>query len=125
MSNVIEGFESLTRQQMADMSSALVRSNGRASLDGGGYCTYGGCGCAAACFLKPGSREKLRGGWKFLAGEGLLPEHEKGFVEELQLCHDFAYGIGQSDELFMQRYNKRFSALCKRHGLIDRIGEPA
>ena len=90
----IEGFESLTKQQMFDMSAKHVLANGRRSTNDGG-CVYSGIGCAAAPFIKPEYREdadRVEAGssWPFLCSANLVPGHNSGLVTAIQKCHDSA-----------------------------------
>ena len=51
VSNVIPGFESLTKQQLFDISSAHILKTRTRCVTSSGGCTYRGVGCAAAPFL--------------------------------------------------------------------------
>jgi hypothetical protein len=132
--NVIKGFESLSKQQMFDMSARHVLKNGRASYKAlkdhegremsSGTCVYSGIGCAAAPFLTPEARKKLIGRWEDgLVYGGLVPSYEAGFVQSLQDCHDNAKRTppgtmkGDRDTLFLKDYRSRMRWLASVEGL--------
>lgn len=92
---VIDGFESLTKQQAFDMAAKHVLKNGDPSInendDGETTCTYGGIGCAAAPFLKESARARTPNKtWTSLAGDAIVPQHLTAFIGELQHAHDNA-----------------------------------
>lgn len=131
-SNVIEGFESLTLQQLFDISARHVLANGRASYsthlngDGlvvGGSCVYSGIGCAAAPFLTPVARGWLKGRWEKLVAERLVPRHEWEFIQDLQDAHDRADRSKYQDcsdgpdQRFITSFKLRMKLLANRKGL--------
>jgi hypothetical protein len=93
VSNVIEGFEQLTRDEIIDISVRHVLRNGRPSVISGcsfpkAICTYAGVGCAAAPFLTPQARVDYHDSWGRLVGDKTVPAHEYNTIWTLQLCHD-------------------------------------
>ena len=112
----IEGFESLTKQQMFDMSAKHVLANGRRSTDAGG-CVYSGIGCAAAPFIKPEDREAADSAeagstWPFLCSANLVPGHNSGLVAAMQRCHDSADSNG-----FVKDFKKRMREVAEWYNL--------
>ena len=108
----IEGFESLTKQQMFDMSAKYVLANGRRSTNDGG-CIYSGIGCAAAPFIKPEYREdadraEAGSSWSFLCSADLVPGHNSGLVSAMQQCHDSA-----GSACFVGDFKKRMLEVAK------------
>lgn len=118
MCNVIDGFENLTKQQLFDMAAAHVLKNGRPSMIGG-QCSYRGIGCAAAPFLTDSARKVLLGSWTGLVGDRRVPEHEKGFIQKLQDCHDAYAGAEQ----FITLYKRSMSSLAEELNLDPSILE--
>lgn len=117
----IEGFESLTKQQLFDISLSHIRTTREQSMNGTVTCTYQGKGCAAAPFIRPDQRAAADRGcgvrtsspWEVLAmDDGLVPQHEWKFVQQLQSCHDLA---GQYN--FMLSYERRMEALAREFSL--------
>jgi hypothetical protein len=120
-SNVIEGFEQLTRDEIIDISVRHVLRNGRPSVKDRGFsrpvCTYNGIGCAAAPFLTPQARNKYVGSWSALAFEGDVPIYEFDTIQTLQSCHDSSVG---SDD-FIAAFKSRVLA---NFGNVDALNEP-
>lgn len=91
---LIDGFSSLTKQQMFDISAKHVLGNGKPGVlfdKDGRYngCVYSGIGCAAAPFIHPDDRGIAYGGWYSVANTA-DNWHEQHFIGELQRCHDNA-----------------------------------
>lgn len=92
----IPGFESLTKQQMFDMAANHIGTTKQASrrvTAGGqnGGCVYSGTGCNAAPFILPEYRllaDEKYGSWRAVVHSGAAPDHECGFVHDLQQAHD-------------------------------------
>ena len=119
----IDGFESLTKQQMFDISAKHILSTGKCSLNSAGTCSYAGSGCAAAPFIKPEYRKEADTyntndagtSWGDLVKGGYAPEHEQKFVTELQLSHDSHASAYAPQFLDNYRYDMKY--LGKEHGL--------
>ena len=112
----IDGFESLTKQQMFDMSAKHVLANGRRSTNDGG-CVYSGIGCAAAPFIKLEYREdadraEAGSSWPFLCSADFVPGHNSGLVTAMQKCHDSADSNG-----FVEDFKKRMREVAKWYNL--------
>ena len=112
----IDGFESLTKQQMFDMSAKHVLANGRRSTNDGG-CIYSGIGCAAAPFIKLEYREdadraEAGSGWSFLHDADLVPGHNSGLVAAMQECHDSAHSA-----CFVGDFKKRMLEVAEWYNL--------
>ena len=112
----IDGFESLTKQQMFDMSAKHVLANGRRSTNDGG-CVYSGIGCAAAPFIKLEYREdadraEAGSSWPFLCSADFVPGHNSGLVTAMQKCHDSADSNG-----FVEDFKKRMLEVAKWYNL--------
>lgn len=91
----IEGFESLTAQQVLEISVRHVVKNGRPSVRATNphICVYGGIGCAAAPFIRPEKRDRHEGqGWGSLLTHGDVPSRNGILIGKLQGCHDSAAG---------------------------------
>lgn len=102
----IEGFESLSEQQIVDMSVAHVLGNGRASYDESSYKgLYSGIGCGTAPFLREEVRELADSksySWTGLCRNSLVPRHGEDLLVKLQACHDHS----SSKEDFIPHYKK-------------------
>lgn len=112
----IEGFESLTEQQLFDMSVRHVGSNSRPSVDQEGVCSYAGIGCGAAPFIKPHERprsELTNRTWGALYQQELVPEHHWEFILDLQQAHDRA----AEEVCFCANYYQRALNLAEERGL--------
>lgn len=116
----IEGFESLTKQQLFDISLTHIRTTRERSMKDDINCTYQGTGCAAAPFIRPDQRaaadvgrdDRASSAWEVLVEELLVPEHEREFVQRLQSCHDNA-----STRHFMPSYEGHMEKLAKEYSL--------
>lgn len=114
-SNVIPGFESLTKQQLFDMAAKHVLTNGRPSFDEyGGQCSYKGIGCAAAPFLTEKAREVLNGSWGSLARGGYVPDNNKKFVQQIQDCHNLN---SRGSDGFVNLFKISMKDVAKQHNL--------
>ena len=119
----IDGFESLTKQQMFDISAKHILGTGKCSLNSAGTCSYAGSGCAAAPFIKPEYRDKADNygtspagtSWHDLVEGGYAPAHEQKFVTDLQLSHDSH--AAQHAPQFLDNYRYDMKFLGKEHGL--------
>lgn len=131
--STIEGFESLTKQQIADMAVKHIGSTGvksvRVSVDPdiADQCVYSGSGCNAAVFLKEEHRAKmddLHGGtgWQYLVRDGYVPTHECAFITELQSAHDSCSEGGH----FKSDYDANMRKLYREYELdtteLDKLG---
>lgn len=103
----IPGFESLTAQQVFDLSVAHIASTRTKSLDptdSDRRCIYSGSGCAAAPFLREECRKEAddatRGGWRILMSKGLVPGNNDELITLLQNAHDRT----QDDQPFMPQW---------------------
>lgn len=114
---LIDGFETLTKQQMFDMSLAHVRSTRKKSTSPAGLCVYGGIGCAASVFFADEESKKKADNWgknwSSIVYQNKLPEHEAEFIDELQMCHDQARHF----EFFMADYESQMERVANRHSL--------
>jgi hypothetical protein len=119
----IEGFESMSKQQLFDMALAHVRSTRTKSVRSGTRtCVYGGVGCAASQFIRPEEREGAdeihnHGGcaWRWLVNNCYVPEHEWDFVEMLQECHDRCGS--DSGEAFVDEFESDMAVLARTYNL--------
>lgn len=109
----IEGFESLTNQQMFDMAVAHIAGTRQQSYKDG-TCCYSGTGCNAAPFIKPEKRlaADSHGGWSMLVSHGLVSNHAEEFIEDLQDAHDRALRGN-----FMPEWKERMQSLAWRYDL--------
>ena len=119
----IEGFDSLTKQQMFDMSAAHILSTKRKSCyEDAPKCFYSGSGCGAAVFIKPEGREvcdnSINGTWEGLASDGLVSSHEAEFVQKLQWAHDDA---SSSPEDFLDSWKTRMRSVAAEYRLADGV----
>ena len=87
----IDGFETLTRQQLFDMSASHIMTQGKPGMASTGNCSYSQ-GCAASVFIKPEliAEADSGGSWDDLEREEYVPETNSDFVNKLQLAHDRA-----------------------------------
>lgn len=121
----IDGFESMTRQELYDMSARHILSTGvRSARPGDSGCVYSGTGCAAAPFLRPECREKadkadhgISTGWCTLAHVGFVPAHEENLISKLQQAHDAC----RDADTFMQDWAKQMWAVARSFGLSDAV----
>jgi hypothetical protein len=122
----IPGFESLSRQELFDISVAHIASTRKASLgtipgESGDRCVYSGIGCAAAPFLREECREKADtvGSWGILTWEKYAPEVNRDLVKELQNCHDAAWdkNAPDPDRTFMLEWKRRMGYVAQNYGL--------
>ena len=119
----IEGFDSLSRQQLFDMSAAHILSTKRKSCyEDAPKCFYSGSGCGAAVFIKPEGREvcdnSINGTWEGLASDGLVSSHEAEFVQKLQWAHDDA---SSSPEDFLDSWKTRMRGVAAEYRLADGV----
>ena len=126
----IDGFESLTKQQMFDISAKHILAAGKCSANDQGTCSYAGSGCAAAPFIREDQREIADGldisgwgtGWKSLSDNGHVPKHEDDFVVRLQLCHDDAITVSSEEDFnFMELWEDSMRILAAEHGLSTAV----
>jgi hypothetical protein len=122
---LIEGFSSLTKQQLFDISAKHVLGNGKPGINAGGTCVYDGIGCAAAPFIVEEDRASAYGTW-FSVAEAAKNEHEQDFVRKLQRCHDDAhmntFGTGDS---FIKAFDKKMRVLANEYGLNTEVLDKA
>ena len=119
----IDGFESLTKQQMFDISAKHIIAAGKCSVNDHGTCSYAGSGCAAAPFIKPEYRKEADTyntndagtSWDDLVKGAYVPSHEHKFVTELQLSHDSH--ASDYSPMFLANYLYDMKFLGKEHGL--------
>ena len=127
----IDGFESLTKQQMFDISAKHILAAGKCSVNDQGTCSYAGSGCAAAPFIREDQREIADGldtsgwgaGWQWLSNNGHVPKREDDFVVRLQLCHDdnAATVSNKEDFNFMELWEDSMRILAAEHGLSTAV----
>lgn len=107
----IDGFESLTAQQVFDISAGHLLKQMQRSEDGEN-CRYrgkNGLMCAAGPFLKDEYAEKCEGtGWYGLHIDGLAPRTNSKLIRELQMVHD---ACDPSE------WRGQLEAVAVRHGL--------
>lgn len=131
--STIEGFESLTKQQIADMAVKHIGSTGVKSVKPstdptmGDQCVYSGSGCNAAVFLKAERREAMDAlaggsGWQYLVYGKHAPEHELQFMIDLQEAHDTCSEGGH----FKEDYDASMRNLAEQYELntteLDKLG---
>ena len=116
MSYVIEGFESLSKQQMFDMALAHIRSTRIKSVNSLGSGTYSGSGCAASVFLTERGKQELSDCWMTHVSMGDVPDHEASFVQALQTAHDMC-ASGYPDDAFMECYENAMRATAIEYRL--------
>lgn len=119
----IDGFETLTRQQLFDMSAKHIMAQGRPGMASTGNCSYSQ-GCAASIFIKPEliAEADSGGSWDDLEREEYVPETNSDFVNQLQLAHDRAALTSLRDDSsdlsgFMADWSQRMHDLAKVYGL--------
>jgi hypothetical protein len=112
----IDGFDSLSKQEIFDKSVSHVLKNGQPSMNDDSIdiqCQFGGIGCGTAPFLKPSCRRfadnysskegwSVSASWDSLATDGKVSDHFVGLVTKLQQAHDEA--SKSSDFLDAYRY---------------------
>lgn len=106
---VIDGFESLTKQQMFDMAVQHIGTTRKPSLSEDNTCVYGGSGCNAAPFLTAtgrviGDMEYPGYGWVTLVDDNQVPDHNSAFIQRLQIAHDKAAAKSIEGVDFMSAY---------------------
>lgn len=90
----IDGFESLTDQEVFDISAKHLLKQGEKSLDvnRSDLCMYRGPSelqCAAGPFLKDKQAKKCETmGWRELTNKGMVPDRHSILVTRLQHVHD-------------------------------------
>lgn len=89
----IDGFESLTAQEVFDISAGHLLKQMRVS-ENRGICRYrgeNGLMCAAGPFLKDEHTEKCEGmSWVVLREDKLVPYDNSNLIDDLQYVHDSA-----------------------------------
>lgn len=132
----IDNLGQLTAQQVLDMAIDHINTTRRRSVresvkDARLVCEYGGIGCAAAPFIKPEYREKLRGGWEGIYFEGprrgqpqaCTPSSHVELIVGLQMAHD-----GSKGPNFMAEWKAKVDQLAADLGLDSsriQLEEPA
>ena len=115
----IPNFESLTSQQIIDMSIAHVTKNGRPSVRIN-TCCYAGIGCGAAPFLTKEGRAKAdmqsQPSWVHLVAAGLVPEKHAQLIKALQKCHDEAEAVTEHDSPEHCNFMEAYRANLLRYG---------
>ena len=136
----IDGFESLTKQQMFDISAKHILSTGKPSYvnnnNGLQGCVYQGSGCAAAPFIREEERKKADepkfyfdtkypySGWGDLASNNLVPRHHQDLVADFQVCHDtYASKVVTDDDLaiWLSNWKVAMRRVAKIHELDPSI----
>ena len=112
----IEGFETLSKQQLFDMSASHIMAQGRAGWDSKLHVCRYKAGCAASIFIQPEwaeTADNTGGSWDAMARINLVPLHEMELVTSLQQLHDKAAnaahhttvdGVVMDDDAFMVRW---------------------
>lgn len=120
----IEGFESLSKQDMFDKAAAHIIANGPSFNIALDACRYGGSGCAAAVFI----REDLRaiadqhGSWRTLETMRLVPLHNFELIRSLQDTHDGSVLAAKDNGVidhnnFFTLWQAEMKTIAKFHGL--------
>lgn len=87
----IDGFESLTEQEVFDIAAGHLLKQMERSEIGRGCCYRGenGLMCAAGPFLKDEHAAKCeRSSWRGLTDGGTVPDTNSVLIGELQMIHD-------------------------------------
>lgn len=88
----IDGFESLTAQQVFDMSKKHLLEQNKKSTHVDGTCMYRakkGLMCAAGIFLKDERAEECEmNDWNYLVYYGFVPDNNCELIYGLQYVHD-------------------------------------
>jgi hypothetical protein len=139
MYNTIEGFESLTRQQVFDLSTSHILKTKQKSVsvtkvpgsdEPAENCVYGGIGCAASVFLKDDATRikcdemAVRAGgssWYVLAQNRLVATTNYSTISALQQAHDSI----RNDADFFENWKKRMVKFAKDHSLDASILDQA
>lgn len=138
MSNylTIDGLESMTQQQIFDLSAKHIMATQQKSVSDNGLCVYSGIGCAASVFLKddearqycdalnPDAAEgkpSCESGWESLVRLKLAPLEHAGLITSLQITHDSA----KTGEEFLDSWKKKMLEIAKRHHLDNSILDQA
>ena len=134
MFHTIDGFETLTAQQIFDMSAKHILSTGKPSMVNN-TCVYSGSGCGASIFLKEESRPVMdnimnddnnSSGWVTLTAHQHVSPHQSGLVMDLQNAHDNAAQyvsprqsglVMDLDEAFMTHWKRRMFSIANQYGL--------
>lgn len=116
----IPGFESMTAQEVFDMSARHVLANGRPSMDGDN-CVYYGIGCAAAVFIREDSRTlpMKTATWNRVVSDGLAPDHNKQLIRELQYAHDSSHDSTK----FVESFTDYLRWIARDYGLSAAVLE--
>jgi hypothetical protein len=139
MSNTIEGFESLTKQQIFDLSAKHIlntklKSEGMLDMVSAdttikqfSVCLYGGSGCGASVFLTDDAKAKFDlisgnsdtagGSWGQLVCNGDVPSHEEYLITDLQIAHDRS----KAGEHFVEDWKEKMVCVANNHKLDTSI----
>lgn len=126
---LVDGFDTLTPEQVVDLAYAHIHKTLRKSANASGNCMYSGLGCAAAPFVKPEKRNNVDayGGWRNLVSSKKLSEANMDLIVAVQTCHDsvdtnsFA---NPDNTYFVENFDEKLRRVCVTHGLPF-PGDPA
>lgn len=145
MSNTIEGFETLSPQQIFDMSAKHILATKQKSVKFqseksvkfqseklGTVCVYGGSGCGASIFLTESAREEFDrfsgdpdmldgGAWSRLVIKKLVPDTNADLIIALQCAHDNS----PEDDGFMDSWVTSMQKVAKKFDLELSVLEQA
>ena len=115
----IDGFDSLTEQQIFDMAVEHIGKTRKKSYvpdSSGNGCKYTGSGCNAVPLLKPEYRHAAdnHGSWVTLINNNLVTDTNSLFISRMQFAHDSA--ISTPSE-FMADWYKNMTALAETYKL--------
>ena len=122
----IDGFESMTPQQIFDLSAKHMLTTKKKSVSDNGLCVYSGIGCAASVFLKDDEARRYcdalnpdaaegkpssESGWESLVNLGLAPKEHLQLLMALQITHD---GLdGSEDDVFFSTWLKSIRNIAR------------
>lgn len=113
----IPGFSKLSRQKIFDMAVAHIASTRVKSYnENAELCSYAGSGCNAAPFIREDGREfaDKQGAWLALVEMKLVPDHNAGFLGDLQDAHDGCRGAN-----FMEEWKRNMLSVAQKYKLDD------
>lgn len=119
---LIEGFNSLTKQQIFDMAAKHVLSNGRACYINGA-CSYAGIGCAASVFLHEEVRSTTIGSWSYIMNLEGGSRHESQLIQQIQWVHDDFANLDADD--FIEQFVKGMREIADRFSLNTEVLDKA
>lgn len=123
----IEGFESLTHQELFNRSATHILANGPSWDEALPACRYSGSGCAVAVFIREDLRELADakfGAWRNGINMRLVPNHEGDLIREMQVAHDATCQAARHEtnnsvdrDAFMVQWTHRMRNIAEAYNL--------